>query len=122
MKKLLRDPRLGLPAYAFITPDHNTHLAIYRDHRAHRWVYDLFEKDGMLLPNGGVNLFLSASAMGGPFTMNHPIIRWPRRNYLPALCFWKQWHSYYREYCTAGRLYAAVSFPTWIIAAFALRS
>lgn len=70
----LRDPRLGLPAYAFITPDHNTHLAIYRDHIAHRWVYDLFEKDGMLLPNGGSNLFLSASARGGPFTMNHPII------------------------------------------------
>jgi hypothetical protein len=70
----LRDPRLGLPAYAFITPNRNTHLAIYRDHKAHRWVYDLYEKDGMLLPNGGSNLFLSASAKGGRFTMNHPII------------------------------------------------
>ena len=72
--RALRDPRLGVPTYAFITPDHNTHLAIYRDHNTHRWVYELFEKDGMLLPNGGANLFLSAKARGGPFTMNHPII------------------------------------------------
>ncbi len=70
----LRDPRLGVPRYAFITPNHKTHLAIYRDHKAHRWVYELFEKDGRLLPNGGSNLFLSARARGGPFTMNHPII------------------------------------------------
>ncbi|MGC8625667.1 MAG: hypothetical protein ACP5VQ_10460 [Phycisphaerae bacterium] len=70
----LRDPRLGVPTYAFSTPNHKTHLAIYRDHKTHRWVYDLFEKNGMLLPNGGANLFLSAKARGGPFTMNHPII------------------------------------------------
>lgn len=72
--RALRDPRLGVPTYAFITPDHNSQLAIYRDRKSHRWVYDLCEKDGMLLPNGGSNLFLSARARRGPFTMNHPII------------------------------------------------
>ncbi len=70
----LSDPRLGVPTYAFITPNHKMHLAIFRDHKSHRWVYDLFEKDGMLLPNGGANLFLSAHARNGHFTMNHPII------------------------------------------------
>ncbi len=70
----LRDPRLGVPVYAFITPNHNSHLAIYRDHKTHRWVYELFEKDGQLLPNGGSNLFLSAKTGGRRFTMNHPMI------------------------------------------------
>ena len=72
--RALCDPRLGVPTYAFITPDHNTHLAIYRDHKARRWVYELFEKNGMLLPNGGSNLFLSASAKGGSLAMNHPVV------------------------------------------------
>ncbi|MHB1768905.1 MAG: hypothetical protein ACYCUV_13775 [Phycisphaerae bacterium] len=67
MKKLLRDPRLGLPAYAFITPDHNTHLAIYRDHIAHRWVYDLFENDGMLLPKRGRESFSLRQCQGRTF-------------------------------------------------------
>ena len=70
----LRDPRLGLPAYAFITPNAKTYLAIYRDHKAHRWVYDLFEKNGRLLPNGGANILLQANTRREPITMNHPLI------------------------------------------------
>ena len=49
----LRDPRLGIPAYAFITPNHKSHLAIYRDHKAHRWVYELFEKMVPFCPMAG---------------------------------------------------------------------
>lgn len=52
MKKLLRDPRLGLPAYAFITPDHNTHLAIYRDHIAHRGFMIYLRKMECCCPTG----------------------------------------------------------------------
>ncbi|MGC9261647.1 MAG: hypothetical protein ACP5I8_16405 [Phycisphaerae bacterium] len=70
----LRDSRLGIPAYAFTTPNHKSHLAIYRDHKTHRWVYELFEKDGPLLPNGGANLFLSAKPIGGGITMNHHLV------------------------------------------------
>ena len=70
----LRDPRLGVPAYAFTTPNHKSHLAIYRDHKTHRWVYELFEKNGPLLPNGGANLFLSAKPIGGGITMNHHLV------------------------------------------------
>ncbi len=69
-----RDTELGMPVYAFVTPNHKAHLAIYRDHDAHRWVYDMFEKSGHLYADGGANLFLSASARGGPFTMNHSIV------------------------------------------------
>ena len=70
----LKDPHFGPAAYVFTTPNQNARLAIYRNHSAHQWVYDLFEKNGPLDPGGGANLFLSANAKGGPFSMNHPII------------------------------------------------
>ncbi len=72
--KHFEDSHFGAPAYVFITPNHKAHLAIYRDHGKHRWVYDLFEKNGPLEPDGGANLFLSANAKGLPFAMNHPIV------------------------------------------------
>jgi hypothetical protein len=70
----LKDARFGPAAYAFIAPNHNSRLAIYRNHTAHRWVYDLFERNGPLDPDGGANLFLMANARSGHFTMNHPVV------------------------------------------------
>ncbi|MGC9260941.1 MAG: hypothetical protein ACP5I8_12830 [Phycisphaerae bacterium] len=67
------DPAFGPAAYAFTTPNQNAQLAIYRDAANNQWVYNLFERNGTLTPGGGANLFLSANASGGPFTMNHPI-------------------------------------------------
>ncbi|MHB1768320.1 MAG: PEP-CTERM sorting domain-containing protein [Phycisphaerae bacterium] len=67
------DPTFGSAAYSFTTPNQNAQLAIYRDTVNNQWVYNLFERNGTLTPGGGANLFLSANAVGGPFTMNHPI-------------------------------------------------
>lgn len=70
----LKDAKFGPAAYAFITPNHNALVAIYRNHTAHCWVYNLFERNGPLDPDGGANLFLMANAQSGHFTMNRPVV------------------------------------------------
>ncbi len=73
-EKGLGDTNFGPAIYMFTTPNQNARLTIYRNHSAHQWVYDLFEKNGPLDPGGGANLFLSANAKSGRFPMNRPII------------------------------------------------
>ena len=69
----MADPRYGVAAYAFITPNHKSHLAIYRDHKKHWWVYDLFEKNGRVFPDGGANIVLQAQPLHGPLAMDRPV-------------------------------------------------
>lgn len=68
-----RDPGLGRAAYAFGTPADATHLWIYRrPGRAGGYVYELYQRDG-ILRQGGKNLFLAAKATRPDFTMDHPL-------------------------------------------------
>lgn len=65
------DPRYGPARYAFTARGGGGHLWIYRDHAAHRWVYDIFEANGRLDERGGANIFLSARPIGGEVRMDH---------------------------------------------------
>ena len=55
-----RDPRLGVAAYAFTSPDHHSHVWIYQS-SGRDPIYELYEEDGVLSAAGGSNIFLSAT-------------------------------------------------------------
>ena len=67
------DPTLGSAAYAFTTPNQNAQLAIYRDAANNQWVYNLFERNGILTSSGGANLFLEVPNNSANVAMNNPV-------------------------------------------------
>ncbi len=56
------DPLLGIARYGFVTPDAHSHLWIYPASTPGSWVYELYEKDGIVKPGGGSNIFLGTNA------------------------------------------------------------
>lgn len=56
------DPLLGVARYAFTDPRNRSHIWIYWDQEARRFVYDLYQSDGDLKDAGGANTFLGAKS------------------------------------------------------------
>ena len=67
------DARLGEAAYAFAAPDGHSHVWIFHDTTPDRWVYELYEQDGILHPGGGSNIFLTARDQQKDMTFDRPI-------------------------------------------------
>lgn len=67
-----RDPRLGIAAYAFTSPDHHAHIWIYQSSGTDP-VYELYEENGVLSDAGGSNIFLSANAGPGDSSLDQSV-------------------------------------------------
>ena len=64
-----RDPGLGVAAYGFEAPDGHAHLRIWRNGPG--WVFELYERGGMVTAGGGSNLFLAVDATS-PARLDRP--------------------------------------------------
>ncbi len=65
-----RDPELGVAAYGFEAPDGHAHLRIWQGGPG--WVFELYERGGMLTAGGGSNLFLAADTVH-PVRLDRPV-------------------------------------------------
>ena len=60
-----KDPILGIAEYSFDSSDGDSHFWIYRDSQLNRYVYELYEHNGVMVPDGGANLLLGTKFLPG---------------------------------------------------------
>jgi hypothetical protein len=67
------DALLGIAPYAFAAPDAHSHLWIYHGAKPGTWVYEVYERDGTMRPEGGANIFMATTQPAKLTTFDHEI-------------------------------------------------